>query len=528
MGNVPSGPPTTKKKQLVQTLRSLRPEAIAVALLHAYANPEAEQDLVAALSSLTPAICHSAAVAPRFREFERFSTTVANAALLPVLQNYLAALNERLPDQTITIQQSNGGLTSIAEARRLPVRLVLSGPAGGVHAAEVYLREEQQVGVSFDMGGTSTDVGLIDGRAQRTDQLDIEGRPLLVDSLQVHTIGAGGGSVLWIDRAGALRVGPESAGANPGPACTGSGSRATITDAHCWLGRLPAQQRLAGTVPLDRSRSREVLAPLAKQCQVSPEAVALAALAIADAKMEQAIKKITLENGVDPRAMTLLAFGGAAGLHAARLMQRLSMPATLIPPHPGAASAMGMAIAAPRLDESRAWMQVLDGDSWPRLERHVHELRAELQARMNRELGKGPVDFEIALACRYLGQSYELLVPCHSKSATEFATAHRARYGFELDRPVECVAVHASALRPSAFAPQRQTPRSGPVPRTETTTIWDGAGWVDVPLLDRQLLAPGMTATGPLIVRELTATTIVEPGCQMKVTPTGCLRIQPA
>lgn len=514
-----------------------RPDSIAIGLLHSYANGAAERELERALRPLCIPMTRSSAVAPRFREYERFSTTVANAALLPLISRYLESLRVRLRGHDLMIEQSNGGLTSVADARQHPVRLVLSGPAGGVHGARHRLSlRDRRFAITFDMGGTSTDVCLLRGDAERTEQVDLAGRPLLVEALEIRSIGAGGGSILWQDQGGALRVGPQSAGADPGPACYGKGSVPCVTDAHVVLGRLPLSRKLGGSIVLDPRRSERALQLLAKRFRTSPLILAERVLEVTDAHMEQAIKKISLERGHDPRDAVLFSYGGAGGLHACRLCTRLGLREVLIPPLPGASCAYGMAVADARLDVARGLLVPIDSGSRALLQREIAALRARARRLLQRELGPGPIKLEARVACRYRGQSYELNVPFAHDLRRPFERLHQRRYGFVMpDQPLECVALQATAIRRGATPPHPPTPPRGRAPELtgmRRVPVWfaDAAGLPRprlVPVLERTRLVPGWRAAGPLIIEEDTATTVVEPGFELSVDERLHLRLRP-
>lgn len=528
-------PEAAELQRVLQAVRRRRPEAIAICLLHSYENPRPERELSRVLRPLSVPVTASHQVAPRFREFERFSTTVANAALLPILQRYLRRLQSRLPADDLWMMQSSGGLTDVAQAARYPVQLVLSGPAGGLHAAERFARAARLPPlVTFDMGGTSTDVGLVQGEARRADQIDIGGRPLMIDAVELHTIGAGGGSLLWKDEAETLRVGPGSSGADPGPACYGKGTEATVTDAHVVLGRLPLTAELGGSIRLQPERSHRAIDRLRQHFgdrKLTRTALAEVVLSITDAAMERAIKTITLERGHDPRDFALFSFGGAGGLHACRLASRLGMREVIVPPSPGAISAYGMALSDARLDQSEAVMKDLTPALVARLRRRAQQLADRAARRLEGGLGRGKVRATAEISCRHEGQSHELRVPLRGRPDTAFLREHRRRYGFVLeDTLVECVALHVSSVRRSGMqtpaAARKRTP--GPAPRTATTPLWIGSPphAVPVPVFARDQLPPGQRLRGPALVLESTATFVVEPGFDLEVDRHHCLRVR--
>jgi len=516
---------------LLRRVRAARPEALAIGLLHAWREPAGEREIERALRRLRLPISRSSDVAPLLREYERFSTTVANSALAPLCRRYLGRLARRRARTRLFVLQSNGGLTTARAAARAPVRIVLSGPAGGVAAAHSRLRAAGAAGaITLDMGGTSTDLGLVLGEPRRTDQVDLDGRPLLVDALEIHSIGAGGGSRLWIDDGGSLRVGPRSSGADPGPACYGRGVEPCLTDAHALLGRLPLEERLGGAIALDAGRSLAAIAPLARRLRASPVAVAAAALDVADAAMERAMKRVSLERGHDPRELALFVFGGAGGLHACRLARRLGMREVIVPPWPGATSAWGMATSDARLAVAQGLVREVDGRAGAELERAFARLSARARRELRSELGPGPVRIERVAACRYRGQSFELQVPFARDLRRRFEALHQQRFGFRHSgSAVECVALHVAAIRRSP-PPRRGAARDDPrAARLEPVLArFPDSGDLEprrVPRLRRDELRPGRTVRGPFVLLESTATTIVEPGFQARVDSSGCLRL---
>jgi N-methylhydantoinase A len=511
--------------RLVERVRRRGGESLAIGLLHSFEHPDSELELERALAKLGLPISRSSDVAPLFREYERFSTTIANAALVPRCRDYLERLAQARARTKLFVLQSNGGWTSARLAARRPVALVLSGPAGGLAAAHARLAASGVRGaITLDMGGTSTDVGLLasDGSGpRRTDQVDLDGRPLQVDALDVHSIGAGGGSLLWIDDGGSLRVGPRSAGAEPGPACYGRGTLPCLTDAHVVLGRLPVRGPLGGAIELEPRRSFDAIAPLARRLRVSVTKLAAAALDVADAAMEQAAKKVSLERGHDPRELALFAFGGAGGLHACRLAARLAMREVVVPPLPGATSAWGMATSDARLSFSRGLVRTVDAASRRVITAKVRELESEARRALVHELGPGPVRVERSLALRYRGQSFELEVALHGRDfVADFETLHRTRYGFALEgAPVECVALHVAVVRP-APAPVRRPARAARSARL--AGVGRAGAW---PVVERDSLPVGAFVRGPCVVVEPTATTVVERGFVARVDATRSLRL---
>jgi N-methylhydantoinase A len=432
-------------------------ESVAVALLHSYAHPEHELLLGELLAQRLPHahISLSHQLVGTFREFERAATTEVDAALSPLLGGYLRRLGARadaigLPPPAI--MQSSGGLLDAQGAAAHAALTVLSGPAGGVQGALLLaeLAGERNV-LCFDMGGTSCDVCLIeDGRVAETATGEVAGRPLALAMLDIHTVGAGGGSIAWRDPGGALRVGPHSAGANPGPACYGRGGELpTVTDANLLLGRLPADTPLAGGLELDLAAAERAVAALAEQLDLVPPRCAEGIVEVAEAEMLRALRTVTVERGIDPRGFALMPFGGAGPLHAAALARALGIGRILCPHASGVLCALGLAAAAPRRDAARTVM--LAGDSLTS-ERLAHE-RETLLARARADLGTPPARVLVRYELRYRGQSFELTVteqegPPHPDALREsFAQVHEQRYGYrDDDLEVQLVTIRASVF----------------------------------------------------------------------------------
>ena len=441
-------------------------EAVAVCLLHSDLEPVHEQVVAAALRDGGHDVTASHEVTPEFREYERAVTTVVNAYLRPVCRSYLRGL-EGMASEVLAMT-SAGGLLEVADAAETPVRLLLSGPAGGaMAAAAVAAANGWADAVTFDMGGTSTDVCLVSGGIpEPAPERTVGGFPVRMPSLDIHTIGAGGGSIAALDPGGALTVGPRSAGADPGPACYGRGGlEPTVTDADLVLGRIPAGHAFPGLEALDGDAARRAL----ERAAVTAEGVA----AVVDANMEQAIRTVTVERGVDPRGLALVAFGGAGPLHACALADSLGMPAVIVPARAGVLSAVGLLCAPPQRDAVRSWRGGPDGEALDRA-------RTELAAATAAALGGEGVEVETFLDCRYAGQSHEITVV----DLDGFHDEHRRRNGYSRPGwPVEVTAVRARARRPPRLdvvdlpVPER-TEGVGPTVIAEPDcTIWVPSGW---------------------------------------------------
>ena len=520
-------------RALVAELAGAEPQAIAVSLLHSYADPSHEQQLGALAGELLPEVpvSLSSELVGTFREYERTATTVLDAALSPLLGDYLRRLSTEadahgLPEPLI--MQSSGGLTDSARAGDHAALTVLSGPAGGVGGALLLaeLAGEPNV-LCFDMGGTSCDVCVIDGaQVAETAERTIAGRPLSLPALDIHTVGAGGGSIAWRDAGGALRVGPRSAGALPGPACYGRGGEApTVTDANLLLGRLLEDSPLAGGLSLDRAAATRAVAALAAELDVEALACAEGIVRVAEAEMLGALRLMTVQRGVDPRRFVLMPFGGAGPLHAAALAGELGIERILCPRTSGVLSALGLAAAAPRRDVSRTVMLVADTLTRERLESGREALLAEAGA----ALGTAPARVRLRYELRYRGQSFEL--PVEQPDAVEpddlreaFARAHEQRYGYRDDTAeIELVNIRASVwggsptLSPAAGEPVPDAPESRPI-------VFDGSSLAAS--VHRGALGPATRLSGPALCALPDSTLLVPPGWAGEVDAQGTIRLR--
>ena len=435
------------------SLPDLDAQAVAICLLHAYREPSHERAVAAEVRRRLPDahVVASHEIAPEFREYERASTTAIDAYLGPVTSRYLRALARQCVAAGLPVplvMRSSGGVADLEDAARHPAVALVSGPAAGVVGAAKVAREAgYHNAIAFDMGGTSTDVCLIaDGAAARTSQRDVGGFPVRLPTVDLHTVGAGGGSIVWRDAGGALRVGPESAGADPGPACYGrGGARPTVTDANLLLGRLPDE--LAGGVQLDGAASEAAFEG------IHPEE----AIAVVNAEMLRALRVVSVERGRDPRDFALVAFGGAGPLHACALAEELEMRTVLVPDAAGVLSALGLVASDERRDRVQSYLVPLG------------------------EAGELPREGEADL--RYAGQSFELTVPLQSGLAEAFHSAHEAEYGYsDREREIELVAVRTADVRP---APKVDVPRGAPLRaegpallELDGSTCWIPPGWV--------------------------------------------------
>jgi len=416
-------------RHIADELRRRGVESVAVCLLHSYANPANELALQPLLEEFFVSLSHQ--VLPEYREYERASTTLVNAYVSPLMARYLTRLSGTLGSTRLRIMQSNGGSISSAMACRSAIHTIQSGPAGGVLGAAAVARHAgfDRV-ISFDMGGTSTDVSLYDGRYSFTQESEIGDFPVRVPILDIHSVGAGGGSIAHVDAGGALRVGPESAGASPGPACYGAGDRVTITDANLYLGRIDPEKFLSGRMTLDASRAARCLERFAAAQGVEPGRMAEAIIEVANSNMERAIRAVSIERGHDPREFALLSFGGAGGLHACQLAERLEISTVLVPRHAGVLSALGMLVADVVRDYSRSVLGKPVDLAFGEMEQQA---AAEFA-----EMGVATPLCERLIDLRYRGQSYEITLPYADRAA--FDDAHRRLYGYHHEgREVEAV-----------------------------------------------------------------------------------------
>jgi len=524
-------------------------QSVAVCFLFSFLNSEHERRMGEALRSVLPGVDASLSceVQPEFREYERLSTTVLNAFLQPVAGRYMtrlgAAVDHHTPGARIGICQSSGGLMSIGRAGEMPIRTALSGPAAGVvGAVAAGARSGRRDLITFDMGGTSTDVCLVrDGKAEMAFGRSVAGFPMRLPSIDIHTVGAGGGSIAQVGRDGLMRVGPMSTGADPGPACYGNGGReATVSDANLALGRLP-EELIGGGMRLDPCQANKAIAPLAAKLGLSLRETALGIVRIVNANMMRAIRVVSIERGHDPRSFTLLPFGGAGALHAVEIARELGIHRVLVPAAPGILCAQG--VAAADMEESfvATCRAPLDGDLAPVAAAYARLLGAawhwhgrERQAGMA-ERQDGSIDM------RYVGQNFELAIaipqgqgqglPPSAWLKSAFLEAHQRKYGHhDPAAAIEIVNVRLSARKVRAgakthtFAPPQHSAAAN---SGGTRPVWFTADRpTETTFIDRGALAPGTALEGPLVVTQFDATTLVPPGSRLLVAECGSLQIE--
>jgi N-methylhydantoinase A len=542
---------TAEVEALAARVASSRAASVAVCLLLSYARADHEERVAEALRRAGLMVSVSSRLVSEHREYERAATTAVNAAVAPIMSRYLERLERGLeetpaaggPPPRLLVMASNGGALSARGAGAEAVRTVLSGPAGGVRAA-VHAGSEMGDArmISFDMGGTSTDVSLLPGRALTTSEAVVAGHPVKVPTMDIHTVGAGGGSVGWRDPGGALRVGPTSAGADPGPACYGKGGPATVTDAHLVLGRLVPERFLDGRVELSPKASFDAIGKLASSLGLTVDQTAEGMIEVAEATMARAIRVISLFRGHEPSGFSLLAFGGAGGLHACTLADSLGMGHVVVPAHPGVFSAFGMTVAEITRDAGSTVLRdardVPAASGAERFARMEEILRAGLIAD---GVPRERISFERSADLRYTGQSFELSLPVLDPSdvpgwVEAFHAAHSARYGYSRPgEPVELVALRSrgvGAIDPPRRQPLDASSRSLAASLEERRPVcWRGT-WMEaaVHLRDRMPVAErghaSAALSGPAVVVESGATTFVPPGWRAGLDAAGHLHLR--
>jgi len=547
-GKILQSPSEGELASMRDTVAASHPDAIAISFLFSFANPANEKTAAATLAELGKPLSVSHQILPEFREYERTSTVVINAYLQPLMQRYLENLGQRVEELSVAekdlrespctpwltpshpsakpsrasrifVMQSSGGITALAAAAHEPVRTVLSGPAGGlVGAAASAARSGFHKILSFDMGGTSTDVALVEGALRPGGQAEVAGFPVGIPMLDIHTVGAGGGSLARFDAGGALLVGPESAGADPGPICYGRGTQPTVTDANLLLGRLQPTQFLGGEFTLDLERTRRITTTWLRdqKSKLTLEQFAGGVIRVVNANMERALRVVSIERGYDPRDFALVAFGGAGGLHACELAEALAIPAIIIPARPGALSAFGILVSDIVKDFSRTVLLRLN-DSARR-----HELKGEFQKlesaariQFRAEGWQGKLALERSVDLRYRGQGYELNIPVGPDLTQSFHDEHQRRYGYHNPaREIELVTLRLRARMapPKLHVGQKQPVRRSkrPQPPEHDKVIFQGRP-VATPVYRREHLRAGTRLSGPAIIAEYSATTVIPP-----------------
>ena len=526
-GCVERSPSKEDLSALLSSLQKNNLKSVAVSLINAYADGGNEEKIGRFLEKNGFSVSLSSRLLPEYREYERTALATVNAYLIPVITRYLDRLQNKLEKTDLRIMQSNEGFISPETAKREPIRTSLSGPAGGVVAAfHVGRKAGSDHLITFDMGGTSTDVSLIDGRIRQTNEGEVGNFPVRLPIIDIHSVGAGGGSLASLDKGGALRVGPESAGADPGPACYGKGERPTVTDANCVLGRIVPRYFLGGDMPLFPERSERAVGFLARKIGKSVTETAEGIISIANANMEKAIRVISIERGHDPRFFTLFSFGGAGGMHAADISRNLRIPRIIVPKNAGVLSAMGFLLSDSIRDYSRSLLSAERKVS----EDHLAGLFLELEELglqdMKRE-GFSNTDVKLfrSLDLRYCGQSYEINIPHAPRQEwlEAFHRTHRRLYSYaHLKRDVEIVTIRLKAVGSG----KKFRLKKFPLGETDTKKadigrqpIYYRGACMETPVFDRAHLSPGFFLKGPALAADYESTTFCPPGFLLEVDP---------
>lgn len=531
-------------RRAARRLREANVKAVAVCFLYSYIDPRHEVRARDILAEELPGvfITTSHEVAPEFREFERFSTAVVNAYLGPVLATYVEKLGPRLDAAGVKgprhITQSNGGVMSLATARDNAVRTVLSGPATGiVGALRVGALSGHNNLITFDMGGTSTDVSLIEGgRPKLAAEMDVHGYPLKTPMLDIHTVGAGGGSIAYIDAGGHMKVGPRSAGSVPGPVCYGLGNdEPTVTDANVVLQVLNPRHLLGGRMAIDQKKAKASIDRLAESLGLDPMATAQGIISVVTANMAKAIRVISVQRGYDPRDYTLVAFGGAGPLHSSRLARELDMRRILVPRNPGILCALGLLLTDLMTNYAQTRLMPLDGAA-PAATREVFASLEQRAAAWFADEGIGPEGRRLrrTVDMRYAGQNYELSIPYDEHLTPDaliaalrsgFEKAHRQMYGYIApEEPIQIVTCRIEAtglVRPAELRahPEAISPVAEAIVDRRDVWLPEAGAFVECPVYDREHLGPGHVIEGPAIVEQMDATTLILPGQRGEVDP---------
>lgn len=522
---------------LIENIKKSNPDSVAVCYLFSYVNPSHETETRQLLQNagIETYWSLSSEVIPEYREYERWSTTVINAFVTPVMDKYIGSLQNQLSVDHLRIMQSNGGSMSAEAARKQSVQTLLSGPAGGVVAAKTVAEQCGLTNViSFDMGGTSTDVSFLPGHIQTTDEASIDDLPVMLPMINIHTVGAGGGSIAYRDKAGVLQVGPESAGAEPGPICYDKGgNQLTVTDAHLLTGHLQSQSVFGNSITLNKGNAEKIAVNIARDLDVEVPELAESILAVANARMERAIRVISVEQGYDPGDAALITFGGAGPMHGCAIAESLGIPEVVVPVHAGVFSAFGLLWADVVRDATQTHIVRTPNIHWNDIQSRLQSLQQRVKSDLlSQGLSKDDIRFEWQLEMRYQGQSYQLEIPWDNnpeEMVEAFHQRHSAKYKFrDNERSVEIVTLKVKGIgevkKPElpAFDLNEQ-----PVPEAIQTTIsgFHNGTPQEFTLIKRDDLRPGYFGEGPCIIPEQTATTFVPPHWQFRVDEHQHLRL---
>lgn len=512
-------------EKIISKILKVKAEAAAVCLINSYANPENEKRLHDALRQAGIPVSRSSEILPEYREYERTTLAAVNAYLMPVISRYLSRLEKKLPQAHLRIMQSNEGHISPETARKEPIRTALSGPAAGVVAAHHLggLSGFPQL-VTFDMGGTSSDVSLVDKAIRWTNENTIGEFPIRLPIIDIHTVGAGGGSLAYVDKGGSLRVGPKSAGADPGPACYGNSDQPTVTDANLVLGRLDPDFFLGGRMTIHPEKSHAAISRLSRKIKKPPLETAAGIIAIANANMEKAIRVISIEKGIDVRRFALFSFGGAGGMHAVEMASHLHISKVLVPKNAGVLSALGLLLSDSIKDYSCSFLKKSDQIRHAEIEAHFSRLMEQGFADMEKEgYPKDRIEFQKFLDLRYFGQSFEISVPYTSWPDTldDFHKTHFRLYAYNHpQQPVEIVNLRVKTIGRTKKIKLERHPRKGRKPDQALIKHQDlifNQRTFKAPVYVREKLQNGNLISGPGLITDIESTTFLPPGCKLEV-----------
>ena len=510
--------------RLLDTLQSKHIDSIAVCFLHSYANGKNETTVARAARKRGFSVSASSEILPEFREYERLSTTAVNAYVSPKMDAYLESLQKELPGTNILVMKSNGGVISAKTARKESVHTILSGPAGGVVGAYASGKNAGYGNViTFDMGGTSTDVALCPGTILTTTESAVAGCPIKVPMIDIHTVGAGGGSIASMDVGGALRVGPESAGADPGPVCYGKGDNVTVTDANLYLGRLHGDYFLGGEMKIDQDRLESVMQKTAKQYGMDPFELAAGIVKVVNSNMEKALHVISIERGYNPADFALVSFGGAGSLHAADLARTLGIKTVIIPENPGLYSSVGMLYSDLKKDYSQTDLLPASPDSMRYLERTFDRMVAKARQEMASEnIPDEKISVRKSIDVRYVGQSFELTIPFTRKYIKSFHKIHEQRYGYcneSLPAEVVTLRVQCTGQIPHPKMIKNMTGHQKKVRDRSMVkrNVYSEKIFGETRIYNRGSLETGARFKGPAVIHEYSTTTYVPPDFSLTV-----------
>ncbi|NPA13407.1 MAG: hydantoinase/oxoprolinase family protein [Aquificae bacterium] len=519
-------------REVAKQLKEKGIQAVAVSFLFSFLNPTGEETVKRILEEEGFFVSVSSQIIPEFREYERGSTTVVNSYVMPKMNSYIKNLQENLKEgDSLSIIQSNGGAISPDTARKEPVRTILSGPAGGVvgafHLGKLIGKTKL---ITFDMGGTSTDVSLLNDSIPFSTETYIDDFPVKVPIIDIHTVGAGGGSIAYLDKGGSLNVGPESAGADPGPVCYGKGERLTVSDANLFLGRLSPDYFLGGSMKLNMERLYKFFELYSIEWGIPADRLAEGILKVANTKMERAVRVISIEKGYDPREFSLFVYGGAGGLHAPFLARELSIPEVIIPLNPGVFSAFGMAFADVIKDYSLTVMS--EETDINRLKEAFGKLEERALTDMEREgFKRADVEIHKLVDLRYKGQSFEIVIPFSDRFVEDFHSRHKALYGYSRpEKQVQVVNLRVRAVGQTE-KPQIQLVAEGdkqPPPEAvvgRKKLIFDGKEYETTFYL-RDKLKAGNRIKGSAVILEYSSTTVIPPFAEGYIDQYGNIRVK--